>query len=184
MVSARAVPEKGYRVFLEALAAAGERVRGVLVGPPPRDLAAQTSALGVERQLAIEGPRERLGDYYSAFDVLAVPSTAEECMPLVILEAASVGTPTFGSRLSGIPEAIDDGVTGCLFAPRSAAELAGLIGMVERDRERARRMGHAAHERWNSQFQVESMVTSTMALYVEDGFPGGAAPGTRKTASR
>lgn len=184
MVSARPVPEKGYGVFLQALAAAGKRVRGVLVGPPPTGLSEQVRALGLEQRLAIEGPRERLGDYYAALDVLTVPSTAEECMPLVILEAASAGTPAFGSRLSGIPEAIVDGVTGRLFPPGAAAELAQLIGTAERNREQTVRMGHAAHERWRSEFRVESMVGSTMALY-DDGGPCADGPsGSRKTASR
>lgn len=165
MVSARPVPEKGYGVFLEALAGAGDEVRGVVVGPPPDDLAARARAVGVWRRLAIVGPRENLGDYYAAFDVLAVPSTAGECMPLVILEAASVGTPTFGSALAGIPEAIVDGVDGRLFAPGAAATLAALIRSAAHDRERTAAMGRAAHERWTSCFQVETMVRSTLALY-------------------
>ncbi len=183
MVSARPVPEKGYGVFLDALAAARRPVRGVVVGPPPGDLAARARALGIERRLVIEGPRECLGDYYSAFDVLTVPSTAEECMPLVIIEAASVGTPSFGSRLSGVPEAIADGVNGRLFAPGAADELALLIDSAEQDRMKIISMGHAAHERWHAQFQVEAMVDSTLALYADDR-PRTNVSGTRNTASK
>lgn len=165
MVSARPVPEKGYGVFLHALAAAGDGVRGVVVGPAPVDLAAGARSTGVWRALAIEGPRENLGDYYAAFDVLAVPSTAGECMPLVILEAASVGTPTFGSSLAGIPEAIVDGVDGRLFEPGASAELAALIRAAARDRARTATMGRAARERWLDSFQLDTMVRSTLSLY-------------------
>jgi len=165
MVSARPVAEKGYGVFIDALATLGDRVRGVVVGPPPPDLAARASGAGL--QLTIAGRRENVGDYYAAFDVLVVPSTDEECMPLVILEAASVRTPTFGSRLSGIPEAITDGVDGRLFEPGSARELAELIASAETDRSGTATMGRAAQERWRRQFQLDTMTRSTLALYGE-----------------
>lgn len=170
MVSARPVAEKGYGVFLDALALAGDGVRGVLVGRPPDDLPERARAAGAQERLAIEGPRANVGDYYAAFDVLTVPSTAEECMPLVILEAASVGTPAFGSRLSGIPEAIEEGVGGRLFEPGAARELADLVGSATRDRARTATMGHAARERWRDRFQLQTMVRSTLALY--EGVPG------------
>jgi glycosyltransferase involved in cell wall biosynthesis len=165
MVSARPVAEKGYGVFLAALAGAGDAVRGAIVGPPPQDLHASARAAGVCGRLAIEGPRKNLGDYYAAFDALVVPSTAGECMPLVILEAASVGTPTFGSSLAGIPEAIVDGVEGRLFAPGDAAELAALIRSAQQDRRRIATMGRAARQRWARSFQIETMVSSTLGLY-------------------
>ena len=55
--------------------------------------------------------------------LLAALRRIVECMPLVVLEAASAGTPAFGSRLSGIPEAIADGVSGLLFGKRSVPPL-------------------------------------------------------------
>jgi glycosyltransferase involved in cell wall biosynthesis len=168
MVSARPVPEKGYDVFLDALAVAGDRVRGVVVGPAPRDLASRAESLGVGERLAIEGAHEELGDYYRAFDVLAVPSTAGECMPLVILEAASVGTPAFGSRLAGIPEAIRDGVDGRLFEPGEAGALARHLDAAEHDRATIAGMGSAAEQRWQVEFQIDRMVDSTLALYRAD----------------
>jgi glycosyltransferase involved in cell wall biosynthesis len=86
-------------------------------------------------------------------------------MPLVILEAASVGTPTLGSALAGIPEAIADGVEGRLFEPGVAAELAELIRWAARDRTRTAAMGRAAHRRWLASFQIDTMVDATLALY-------------------
>ncbi|HEY7960551.1 MAG TPA: glycosyltransferase family 4 protein [Solirubrobacteraceae bacterium] len=167
MVSARPVPEKGYDVFVEALAEAGERVRGVLVGQAPEDLAARAHAAGVGDRLALEGPRRNVGDYHGAFDVLVVPSTAEECMPLVILEAASLGTPAFGSRLSGIPEAIADGASGRLFTPGAKAELAELLRAGTHERDRIAAMGQAAARRWSEQFEIDAMVGKTLRLYGE-----------------
>lgn len=179
MVSPRPEAQKGYGVLLDALAAAGDGVRVVVVGEPPEDLAARVRAAGLQRRVAIEGLRGDVGDYYAAFDVLAVPSTVGECMPLVILEAASIGTPAFGSRLGGIPEAIADGVEGRLFTPGAAEELAELIRSAERNRAQTAAMGLAARERWRSRFQVDTMVRSTLALYGEsppEGFHHDWAP--------
>jgi glycosyltransferase involved in cell wall biosynthesis len=165
MVSARPVPEKGYEVFLDALAAAGERVHGVLVGPAPENFAERAGAAGLQRRLALVGPRGDVGNYYAAFDVLIVPSTAEECMPLVILEAASLGTPTFGSRLAGVPEAIADGESGRVFEPGAARALARLMSAAERDRAQTAKLGEQAEARWRAEFQLETMVEATLELY-------------------
>jgi len=165
MVSARAVPEKGYDTFVEALAAVSPGVRGVLVGPCPKGLEAFARARGLGERLLFEGSQTAVGDYYQAFDVLVVASTAEECMPLVILEAASLGTPAFGSRLSGIPEAIRDGATGRLFETGSIRELAVLIDRAREERADLLQMGGEAKKRWQQQFAFDEMVRETLDLY-------------------
>jgi glycosyltransferase involved in cell wall biosynthesis len=165
MVSARAVPEKGYDVLLEALRATDAAVRGVLVGRYPRGFGDLVSAAGLNGRLELPGLQRNVGAYYHAFDLLAVPSTAEECMPLVILEAAAAGTPTFGSRLSGIPEAIDDGRTGRIFPPGDGAALARLIDDAATDREGVAGMGAEAHSRWRAQFTLDRMLAEHEALY-------------------
>jgi glycosyltransferase involved in cell wall biosynthesis len=165
MVSARAVAAKGYDVFVDALAEVEGPVRGALVGPLPEKLAERIEAEGLEERISLLGARGNVGDYYAAFDVLVVPSTGEECMPLVIMEAASVGTPTFGSRLSGIPEAVTDGVDGRLFEPGAAGELAKLIDSAASDRGSIASMGLAAKAGWDRRFRVETMVQRTLATY-------------------
>jgi glycosyltransferase involved in cell wall biosynthesis len=178
MVSARPDPGKGHDVFVEALARARCRVRGVLVGEPPKELARQVQAAGLAQGLALEGPSRDVADYYGALDVLIVPSTAEEALTLVTLEAASAGTPAFGSRLAGIPEAIADGVSGRLFEPGAARELADLIDRAARDPEQLAAMGRAAQRRWSERFKLDAMVRATLELY------GAGEPGTRYTAIR
>jgi glycosyltransferase involved in cell wall biosynthesis len=158
MVSARAVPEKGYATFLEALSEARPGARGVLVGRYPEGFESQA-----EGRLELPGLRRDVGAFYRAFDVLTVPSTAEECMPLVILEAAAAGTPTFGSRLSGIPEAIEEGASGRTFPPGDAAALAGLIDAA--DREGLAQMGRRARERWETMFSLDRMLAEHAELY-------------------
>ena len=55
--------------------------------------------------------------YYAAFSFLAFPSVEPETFGRVAIEAASCGVPVLGSRIGGIPETMEAGVTGQLIAP-------------------------------------------------------------------
>ena len=165
MVSARPVPEKGYGTFVEALSDAEAGTKGVLVGRYPDGFEAQVASSPVDGRLELPGVRRDVGAFYRAFDVLTVPSTAEECMPLVILEAAAAGTPTFGSQLSGIPEAIEEGSSGRTFPPGDAAALARLIHEARADRDGLAEMGRRARRRWEEMFSLDRMLAEHEALY-------------------
>ena len=170
MVSATADPEKGHDVFLTALAEAGPRLRAVVVGPhPERGFKEEIGRLGLGGRIMLEGPvsAATVGAYLCAIDVLVVPSTAFESLPLVVLEAMAAGKPVFASRLSGIPEAIVEGETGYLFEPGAVGELAELLREASATPDRLVRMGLAARERWRAMFSRGAMVTSILALYEE-----------------
>jgi glycosyltransferase involved in cell wall biosynthesis len=66
-------------------------------------------------------------DFYREIDVLVVPSRCQDSLPTVVLEAYSHGLPVIGSRRGGIPEMVEDGITGFLFEPESDGELASLM---------------------------------------------------------
>jgi glycosyltransferase involved in cell wall biosynthesis len=177
MVSNRPVTEKGYDVLLGALAGTPE-VRGVIVGPVPEGLSPRAEELGIAGRLALEGPQRSVGSYYRAVDVLAVPSTAYEAMPLVILEAMAAHRPAIGSRLSGIPEAIVDGETGMTFPPGDAGALRTIIAEAASTREQWSAMGDAARRRWELMFTRPTMAEGLLALY--RGLVG--APGATRGA--
>jgi glycosyltransferase involved in cell wall biosynthesis len=158
MVSATADPGKGHEVLREAVQLAGERVRAVVVGADPEF---------IHPHITIAGRVPSIGAYMHAVDVLVVPSTAWESLPLVILEAMAAGKPVFGSRLAGIPEAIEDGVTGRLFEPGDASELARLLASADRDD--LARMGAAGRAAWERRFSPERMAESVLDLYAQLG---------------
>ncbi len=166
MVSNRPVAEKGYDVFIEALALVPE-IRGVLVGPHPGpEFVARIAQLGIEERLALEGPQQAVAPYYRAIDVLAVPSTAYECMPLVILEAMAAGRTAVGSRLSGIPEAIIDGQTGRTFPPGDAVALGAILSdAAASSRGVWEKQGEAGRRRWEECFTLPRMGAALTALY-------------------
>ncbi len=168
MVSATADPGKGHAVLAAALAGADERVRGVIIGADPGDEFRTGLRLsGVDDRLTVVGRVPEVGPYLHAVDVLVVPSTEFESLPLVILEAMGAGRAVFGSRLAGIPEAIDDGVTGALFEPGDAVRLTELLNQACADRAGLAAQGRAGRSLWEQRFSRDAMVAGLLALYDE-----------------
>jgi glycosyltransferase involved in cell wall biosynthesis len=138
-----------------------------LVGPHPGpEFVARVEQLGIEERLALEGPQKAVAPYYKAIDVLVVPSTAYECMPLVILEAMAAGKPVIGSQLSGIPEAIIDGQTGRTFPPGDVEALSAILrDGAASSRGVWQRRGDAGRHRWEDCFTLPRMGAALTALY-------------------
>jgi glycosyltransferase involved in cell wall biosynthesis len=82
---------------------------------------------------------------------LVVPSIYEG-MPLVILEAMEAAVPVIASRVSGIPEVVEDGVTGWLVPAENIDELARALAEVWRDPEESSRRGAAGRQRLERDF--------------------------------
>ncbi len=85
--------------------------------------------------------------FYRGARFVVLPSTCFEMCPLVVSEAMSHGLPVVASRIGGIPELVDDGVTGLLFEPGNAADLADKIWTLWNDPELCRRLGRAGREK-------------------------------------
>ena len=83
---------------------------------------------------------------------LVVPSTYEG-MPLVVLEAMEAGLPVVASRVSGIPEVVEDGRAGWLVPPEDPDALAAALAAALDDREEARRRGGEGRQRVNERFR-------------------------------
>lgn len=84
---------------------------------------------------------------YQGARFLVVPSHWFEGCPLVIVEAMSHGLPVIASDIGGLPELVEDGVTGLLFEPGDAAQLAEKMAALWNDPEACRRMGEAGRDR-------------------------------------
>ena len=66
-------------------------------------------------------------EFLSKVDVLVVPSLCHDVLPRVIFEAHARGIPVVGSQRGGIPEMVEDRVTGWLFEPEQPGRLAQLL---------------------------------------------------------
>jgi glycosyltransferase involved in cell wall biosynthesis len=109
-----------------------------------------------------EGP---IMELMSCLDVMILPSIASEDFPNVILEAMSVGKPVIASRLAGIPEQVDDELTGILISPGDVGDLKSAISRLESDRNLRISMGESGLKRYEGQFSLERAISKYDSFY-------------------
>jgi glycosyltransferase involved in cell wall biosynthesis len=141
---------------MAALHAAGVEVRCRLIGDGEDEvmLRERIAAAGLEGVVTLDGRATRaevieaLGDA----DVLVAPSVVarngkREGIPVVLMEAMSCGLPVVASRLSGIPELVEDGVSGLLVTPGDCGGIADALRRLADDADLRARLGAAARAR-------------------------------------
>ena len=101
-----------------------ENAHLLLVGPDEENMGEKVLEICSQcsDKVHIMGYADAPEKYMSAADVFCLPSYREG-FGLVIVEAAAVGIPSIGSRIYGITDTIDDGITGFLFQPGDPDEL-------------------------------------------------------------
>jgi glycosyltransferase involved in cell wall biosynthesis len=122
----------------------------------------------VERELGnagwVAGERHDVGDQLSRSD-LFVLSTTSEGMPLTVLEAMAAGLPVVASNVGGLPELVEDGITGILVPPRDPAALAtALRGLIAAPERRAA-LGAAGRARVQERFDLPRFRAAHVELY-------------------
>jgi glycosyltransferase involved in cell wall biosynthesis len=164
---------KGHAHLLDAMARVpGEfpQARLLLVGKVPegRSAALQESVdrLGLRDAVRFLGRREDVPLLLAASDVFVMPSLREG-FPVALLEAGAAGLPAVASSVGGIPEIVDDGVTGLLVPPRDHARLADAALGLLRDPSRMQSMGGAARRRVNGRFVLQETVRQLEQVYVD-----------------
>ena len=179
--------EKGQAEFLRAAAAlveGGSRARFVICGAPLfGDRGYYDQVLRLASGLPVEflDWQDDIGGVMRDLDVLAIPSE-HEGMPRVLLEAFSSGLPVVAFPVGGIPEVIENGVTGFL-----AGELtATLREVLEADPERLRAVAGNARRAWERHYTVaryRERITALMEQCVPRGAPETAAPPRHRSAT-
>jgi glycosyltransferase involved in cell wall biosynthesis len=86
---------------------------------------------------------------------------------MTIVEALASATPVVATLHAGIPEAVEDGVTGLLVPERSIGALAEALSTLLRDPEIAARMSRDARERAMSKFSLSACTAALEGLYDE-----------------
>ena len=151
--------QKGTVGLVDAFALIAERhpeTELVLVGDGPErasvELAVRRHELGQRVTLAghYEGD---IAELVATFDVYAFPSLWEG-VPYAVLEAMRAGCAIVSTDVGGIPEAVDDGVTGVLVPPGSADHMAAALERLIRDPARRQSLGAAARRRFEEDFSL------------------------------
>jgi len=117
-------------------------------------LRAIVTELGLERQVLFAGQTNDVRPFLAASDVFVLPSDREG-LPLALLEAMAFGLPCVAAEAGGTGEAIEDGVSGLMVAPRSPEALADAISRLFGDPEERIRMGRNARRLAERQFDIE-----------------------------
>jgi glycosyltransferase involved in cell wall biosynthesis len=108
--------------------------------------------------------QEQLYDELSRCSVLCLPSLAESA-PMVISQAMAAGKPVVSTRVGGIPEMVEEGVTGKLCAPGDASGLANALSDLLNDEARRMAMGAQARLVAIRRYKPDAVAQSTIEVY-------------------
>jgi glycosyltransferase involved in cell wall biosynthesis len=168
---ARHVEVKNLGLLLQACALLRDHAVGfrcVIVGDGPLNAAlkAQRARLGLETLVEMPGAASqdqvvRLWQRAS----LGVLTSHNEGMPVCLMEAAACGVPVVATSVGGVPELVEQGVTGLLCPPGHTQALAGALEHLIGDAARREKMGSAARVRAEQRFSVVRQVDSLQEVW-------------------
>ena len=111
------------------------------------------------------GFRPNAAQLVGACDVAVMPSIEREGLPKAMIEAMAQGIPPLVTDVGGMPELVEDGVSGFVVPPRDPASLRGAIRRLAQDAALRRRFGAAARARIEGPFHFRHTLAKTLALY-------------------
>jgi glycosyltransferase involved in cell wall biosynthesis len=164
-------PVKGPQFFVEAARLClGKKpsLKFILVGEGSlrKELEEEVRSWGLKDKIVFAGWRENIADIMSILDALVVPSL-NEAVGIVLIEAQSLGIPVIASNVGGIPETMQDNLTGILVKPADPENLARAITGLIGDPGKLRSMSEAAKNWARDRFMAEKMVERISAIYQE-----------------
>lgn len=169
--------QKGHEYLLAALPALSREINDLVVlvvgaGRREEALRRQATDLGVAARVRFLGTRRDLPLIYRSLDLFVLPSLWEG-LPLALLKAMAAGLPVAATRVSGVLEAIADGVNGRLADPGDPQDLARVILSLYRQPEERSRLGAAARQTVRQHYSQEAMLARLENLYLELWRQGG-----------
>jgi glycosyltransferase involved in cell wall biosynthesis len=163
----RLIEKKGFGDLIEACGMLRDRgaeyvCRIVGAGPLEGELRGQIERAGLVERVLLEGARsagEVMG-FLRRARVFALPCVRDseggsDNLPTVIMEAMAAGLPVVSTRVAGVPEMIEDRLTGRLLEEHDVAGLAETLEMLLKDVELARRWGAAGRAAVERKFATE-----------------------------
>jgi glycosyltransferase involved in cell wall biosynthesis len=169
----RLVEKKGTKVLIEAVAKLAD-AKLIVIGDGPLRAAVERQARKLGERVRFLGalPSDEVAHWMRRASVLAAPSMTAadgdaEGLPNVVVEAAASGLPVVGTRHSGIPEAIEDGVTGFLVPEGDAGALAARLADLLESESLRSEMGIAARQLAERKFNRQLLTQRLEAIYDE-----------------
>jgi len=165
----RLAPVKGLRVLIEALLARPrDDVRLSVVGDGTERpaLEAMAAPLGEAVQFTGYQSQEEVARILTTADAFVLPSFAEG-VPVVLMEALAAGLPVIATRITGVPELVEDGVAGLLVTPGNATALIDAIDRLAALPDRGAAMGAAGRETVRTEFNIAREAAWLGRLFAE-----------------
>ncbi|HEX9638340.1 MAG TPA: glycosyltransferase [Acidobacteriota bacterium] len=173
----RLVEKKGFGDLIEALGQVQRRglqfhCQIIGKGPLEPELERAIDQNRLRSHVSLEGPLARgaIAARLRRASMLVVPSVVgrdgnREGLPTVLLEAMACAVPAVATTVTGIPEAIEDGVHGRLVPPGDPTRLAEAIGALLADAALRHRLGRAARQRAEQRFDLGRNVAELLKLW-------------------
>jgi len=162
---------KGVAILLEAFARVLDThpdAHLTLVGDGPErsDLEARTRAAGIDGKVTFTGylGQDDVAATLDAADLLVLPSFAEG-VPVVLMEAMASRIPVIASRVAGVQELVEDGVSGFALPPGDTDTLISTLNNILSDPARRAQMGQAGSIKVQENFNIEHEASRLGALF-------------------
>ena len=115
-------------------------------------------SLGIADEIFWRGFVAERTQIYREMDICVVPSRFEEPFPTVAIEAAFFGIPVVATRRGGLPEIVEDGVTGFLIEPDQPQQLASRLQTLLADDQLRYKLGENARRKASEEFNHKRFV--------------------------
>lgn len=168
----RVSAEKGVDVLLAA-AALMPHLSFKIAGDGPV-LSAMVAQAPANVQFVGRLAYDELLTFYKAARLLVVPSVWFEPFGMVAADAMALGLPVVASRIGGLPDVVDEGVTGLLFEPGNAADLAQQIGRIWEDPALGVQLGKSGRAKAVQRYSQQAYYRNLLSAYnfAIHGHPG------------
>lgn len=162
-------PVKNQSLLIRAFAASVRSVpqqRLLLIGDGAlrSELEEEANALGVRAKIFFAGFRNDAASLMTLVDGFVL-SSKSEAMPVSLLEAVIAGALPLCPAIGGIPEVIEDGVSGLLVAPHSESDLAQGMNRAVNNRAESAQLARIAQQRAEERFLIDRVFDSYLDLY-------------------
>ncbi len=165
---ARFVPQKDYETLLQAIRCLQKGdFKVAFVGGGEREVVVRAKAreLNLDNVIFL-GERRDVPQILTASDIFVLASNWEG-LPRSIIEAMMAGLPVVATKVGGVPELVEDGITGFLVPPKDPEALAQALQKLIDDPELRKRMGQASREKALREFTLDRMLHETERVYRE-----------------
>jgi len=166
---------KGHRDLLDAIVLLRERFpdlqtwRLVIIGDGPERerLHVRIQELNLQSVVRMVGNQENVPEWLSALDLLTLPSYGAEGVPQGIMQGMACGLAVVSTTVGAINEAVQEGVTGYMIAPRNPEALAEALAKLMHNDALRTQMGAASYTYAQQHFGIDVMLDKMETIFAE-----------------